>query len=270
MLIVADENIPFVREAFGGVGEVRTMPGREIVCDAVRDAELLLVRSTTRVDAALLDGSGVHFVATATIGTDHVDLTHLRDRGIAFASAPGSNAESVAEYIVAALMELADRRGTRLSGATIGIVGAGNVGGRVARNARALGMSVLLNDPPLAETARARGAVADLGSTSPSCRPLDALLDADYLSFHVPLERRGPHPTFHLADAEFVGRMRRGAGLLNTARGAVVDNAALHRAARIRPPWWCCAGCVGGRTDDKCSAAGARWDWHGAHCGLFV
>ena len=128
MNIVADPNIPFVQEAFGPLGEVRLVPGREITAGAARDADVLLVRSITPVNAALLDGSQVKFVATATIGIDHVDQEHLLRRGIGFASAQGSNANSVAEYIVAAILEIAHRQKFRLRDKTIGVIGVGNVG----------------------------------------------------------------------------------------------------------------------------------------------
>ncbi len=216
MKIVVDENIPFAKEAFGQLGRVVTRPGRQISRDDLRDAELLVVRSVTRVTADLLDGTPVRFVGTCTIGTDHVDQAYLAERGVAFASAPGSNAESVAEYVVSALLTLAERHGFQLAGRTLGVVGVGNVGSRVARNAAALGLKVLLNDPPLQ---RATG--------DPKFRPLDELLQADFLTLHVPLTRTGPDPTWHLVDGRLLQRLRPDAFLLNTSRGAVVDNAAL-------------------------------------------
>lgn len=226
MIVVADQNIVFAREAFESLGEVRLMRGREMTPAAVRDAALLLVRSVTPVNRALLEGSAVRFVATATIGTDHVDTEHLREAGVAFAAAPGSNANSVAEYITAALLVLARRQGEPLEGRTIGIVGAGNVGSRVAEKVRALGMRARLNDPPL------RRATGDT-----KYRPLEELMDCDFITLHVPLERGGPDPTWHLAGADFLARMRPEAVLLNSSRGAVVDNGALLktlRAGRLR------------------------------------
>jgi len=219
MKIVADENIPLVKLAFGSFGEVETMPGRMIRPEAVRDAEVLLVRSITKVDAALLSGSRVRFVGTATIGVDHVDREWLKREGIGFASAPGSNAESVAEYVVAALLVLAERMNVSLAGKSLGIVGVGNVGSRVARNARALGMRVLLNDPPLK---RATGDARYL--------TLEETLQADIVSLHVPLTREGPDRTWHLADEDFFRRMRPGSVFINTSRGAVADSGALMKA----------------------------------------
>ena len=216
MLIVADENIPFVREAFGGLGEIRLMAGRAMTRAAVREAEILLVRSVTKINEALLAGSKVRFVGTATIGTDHVDRAWLTDEGIRFAAAPGSNADSVAEYMVAALLVMAERQGEPLAGRTLGIVGVGNVGSRVERMARALGMEPALNDPPLAER-----------SGDAKYRPLEELYDCDFITLHVPLEESGKYPTMHLADWAFFERMRVDAVVVNSARGAVADNAAL-------------------------------------------
>ena len=221
MRIVADPNIPFVREAFGPLGEVRLVPGREITASAVRDADALLVRSVTPVNAALLDGSAVKFVATATIGTDHIDLGYLSAKGIGFASAQGSNANSVAEYVVAAMLEMARRRKFRLRDKTLGVIGVGHVGSRVIRNAEALGMRVLANDPP-----RARGKKA-----TPFV-PLESLLaEADIITLHVPLTREGADATFHLFDKDRLSLLKnRQPILINTSRGAVVDNPALLKA----------------------------------------
>ncbi|MFH0965799.1 MAG: 4-phosphoerythronate dehydrogenase [Planctomycetota bacterium] len=225
MRIVADENIPFAREAFGQLGDVTLAAGRLITPGAVRDAELLFVRSVTRVDAALLTGSRVRFVATATIGTDHVDTGYLASQGISFAYAPGSNANSVAEYVTAALLVLAGRKGWTLAGRSIGIVGAGNVGSAVARKAGALGMRALRNDPPLA---RGRGPAGFV--------ELAQALDADIVTLHVPLTKSGPDRTFHLVNGEFLARMRPDATLINTSRGAVTDTSALLESlARGRP-----------------------------------
>lgn len=216
MKIIVDENIPYGREAFSRLGEVITLPGRAISPVDVRDAELLLVRSITKVNAALLEGSSVRFVATATIGEDHIDKTWLAAKGIGFSSAPGCNANSVGEYIVAALLHLAAKHGLSLEGMSLGVVGVGNVGSNVARKAAALGMTVVLNDPPLAEsTGDAR------------YRPLEEVLACDFVTTHVPLTKAGPHRTVHLVDEHAISRMKPGSFLLNTARGPVVDNGAL-------------------------------------------
>ncbi|HUJ11794.1 MAG TPA: 4-phosphoerythronate dehydrogenase PdxB [Verrucomicrobiae bacterium] len=221
MKIVADPNIPFVREAFGALGEIFFVPGRQIAATITRDADLLLIRSVTPVNSALLDGSHVRFVATATIGTDHVDLDYLRSRGIGFASAAGSNANSVAEYIVAAMLELARRHKFRLRDKTLGVIGVGNVGSRVVRCAQALGMHVLPNDPP-----RQRA------ENLPQFVSLKRILaEADIITTHVPLTREGPDATFHLFDKDRIAALEADRPfLMNTARGVVMENRSLLKA----------------------------------------
>jgi erythronate-4-phosphate dehydrogenase len=215
--IVADANIPFATEYFGPLGEVRRVAGRGLTPETVRDADMLLVRSVTRVGRELLEGSPVRFVGSATAGVEHVDQPWLAAHGIAFAHAPGSNAESVAQYVAWALVWAARRTLARpLSRGSIGIVGVGQCGSRVERIARALGMEVALCDPPLA---RATG--------DPKYRPLAELLDCDYLTLHVPLTTDGPDATANLIDAGALSRMKSGAMLINTSRGDVVDEAAL-------------------------------------------
>lgn len=225
MLIVADENIPFAEETFGAYGTVLCLPGRTLSAEDARDADALLVRSVTQVGRSLLEGSGVQFVGSATIGTDHVDAEWLREAGIAFAHAPGSNAGSVAEYVLAALLRLATRRGEALAGRTVGVVGCGNVGGEVARRLEALGACVLRCDPPLAEAADARGEAHGFVSLS------EVLTTCDTITLHTPLTREGAHATRHLIGARELAALRPGAWLLNTSRGEVLDNTAL--AARL-------------------------------------
>lgn len=217
--IVADPNIPFVQQCFCHLGSVRLIPGRQMTRQDLRDAQVLLVRSVTRVDQRLLDGTDIRFVGTATIGFEHVDIDYLNSRGIAFASAPGSNANSVAEYVVAALLELGQRYQMTLKGQSIGIVGVGHVGSLVARKCKALGMNVLLNDPPLARSTGDR-----------VYRPIEELYDCDILTFHVPLTFTGQDKTFHIIDRVLLDSLRSGVILINTSRGAVHDTDALKRA----------------------------------------
>lgn len=219
MRVVVDKNNPLVGEAFRQFGEVQASATREITKETVRDAGMIIIRSETKVTKDLLDGSKVKFVGTATIGTDHVDLEYLRSRGIGFASAPGSNANSVAEYFVGAMLTLAKRKGFALSGKTLGVVGVGNVGSKIVRNARALGMKVLQNDPPLARKTK-----------DPDYLPLDELMDAEIVTLHVPLTKTGSDPTYHLFDGSRIKKMKKGAILINTSRGAVVDGEALKNA----------------------------------------
>ncbi len=217
--------MPFAREAFATLGEVLVKEERGIDAADVRDADILAVRSTTRVDQALLAGSRVRFVGTATIGTDHMDIPWLEQQGIAWCFAPGCNANSVAEYVTAALLVLAHRHGLTLAGRTIGVIGVGNVGSRVAGKARALGLRVLENDPPRQRAAEAEG-------RPHAFVPLERLLaESDIVTLHVPLTRGGPDPTWQLANAAFFARLRPGAVFINAARGAVVNSDALLTAA---------------------------------------
>ena len=216
MRIVADENIPYAQEAFSAFGEVRLLSGREITAHQLRDADALLVRSITPVNQALLEGTRIRFVGTATIGTDHVDEAYLSAQHLAFAFAPGCNANSVGEYIAAALLVVAERHGLTLGGSSLGIIGHGNAGKATEAKARALGMQVVLHDPPRAEQ-----------TGDNRYESLDAVLACDFISLHVPLTRNGPHPTYHLVDESFLQAMAPHAFLLNSARGPVVDNLAL-------------------------------------------
>lgn len=224
MKIIADENIPCVTEAFSTLGDVTLLSGRSMQANDVQDADVLLVRSVTRVDQELLAGSQVRFVGSATIGFDHIDRDYLESRGIGFATAPGSNAVSAAEYVVSCVLQLAGQCGFDPAGKTAGIVGCGNVGSRVRERLTVLGMRCLVNDPPL----QAAGSHNDYVG-------LDAIFDADIVTLHVPLTRSGDWPTLHLADRDFLGKLKHNAILVNTARGAVVDNAALNELLVVRP-----------------------------------
>ena len=220
LTILVDENVPYAHESFGMLGTVRTAPGRHITASDLRDVDVLIVRSVTRVDEALLARSPVRFVGTATIGCDHIDVDYLTSRGIAFASAPGSNANSVAEYVTAALLLSAQARGKTVEGSTLAVVGVGNVGTRVVDKAQALGMRCLLNDPPRRRLTRDSKFV-----TLP-----EALAMADYVTIHVPLVHGGLDRTADMVRGSFLSAMRPGAVFLNTSRGAVVDEAALAAA----------------------------------------
>jgi len=223
--IIADENIPYVKEVFSHLGGVQCCPGRKMSREIVADAEILLVRSVTPVNEKLLKNSTVRFVGTATIGTDHVDLDYLKKRGIHFMSAAGSNSNSVAEYVVAALLVLAEKYGWQLEEKTIGIIGVGNVGSKVALKAKALGLKVLGNDPPLQREGKGEGFVS----------LEEVLAEADIVTCHVPLSYSGQDATYHMINQKTLDQIREGTAFFNTARGAVVDSealkSALHRKA---------------------------------------
>ncbi len=221
MKIVADGNIPFVRECFSSIGEVKVVDGRQITPESVHDVDILLVRSITPVNEKLLAGSKVKFVATATIGFEHVDVDYLKSRNISFASAPGSNANSVAEYIVAALLSVGTKHKITLEGKSIGIVGVGNVGSNVAKKCLALGMRVKLNDPPLSRQ-----------TGDPKYQPLQELFGCDFITLHTPLTFEGGDKTFHLAEEKFFASLKPGCVFINTSRGGVHDTVALKAAIR--------------------------------------
>lgn len=215
--LLVDQNIPLAQEVLGCFGEIRLAPGREISSASIQDADALLVRSITRVDRSLLEGSRIRFVGTATIGTDHIDLEWLRQAGIAFADAAGCNACSVAEYVVAALLEIESMRQISVEGQTLGVVGVGNVGSRVVQYARNLGMKVLCCDPPRVEKEGLKDYVS-----------LETILDqSDVVTFHTPLTREGPHPTYHLLSSDNIASLKAGAVVINTSRGSVIEGKAL-------------------------------------------
>lgn len=217
MKILVDENMPYARELFSRLGEVTAVPGRPIPVDALTDADALMVRSVTKVNAELLDGKGIKFVGTATAGTDHVDDAYLQSAGVAFSAAPGCNAIAVVEYVFSSLLMLAERDGFELKDRTIGIVGVGNVGSRLQTRLEAWGVRTLPCDPPRAD----RGDEGNFVS-------LETLVqEADVITFHTPLFKSGEYKTLHLADEALISRLKPGAILINACRGPVVDNNAL-------------------------------------------
>lgn len=217
MKILVDENMPYAQALFSRLGEVQSVPGRPIPEVALTGADALMVRSVTKVNAGLLAGTPVKFVGTATAGTDHVDSEWLSSAGIGFSAAPGCNAIAVVEYVFSALLMLAEREGFALQDRTVGIVGVGNVGGRLQKRLEALGIKTLLCDPPR----------ADQGDDE-AFLPLETLVqEADILTFHTPLFKDGPYKTLHLADESLLRRLKPGTILINACRGPVVDNAAL-------------------------------------------
>ncbi|TNF35292.1 MAG: 4-phosphoerythronate dehydrogenase [Gammaproteobacteria bacterium] len=225
--IVADSALQDVTEAFARFGDVVTLPGRAIDAAAVRDAEVLLVRSVTPVTAKLIASSRLRFVATATSGVDHLEIAALEAAGIQWAHAPGCNALAVAEYVAGCLAWLAQQTGQSLCGKSLGIMGLGQTGSRVAAMADALGMTVRWFDPFV-----------------PAARPdwqklakADELLACDVLSLHVPLISEGVYPTHHWLDASRLARLPAHSWLINACRGAVVDNHALlqHLQQHDRP-----------------------------------
>ena len=216
MLIVADENIPLLDAFFAGFGDIRRVPGRSIDRATVEQADVLLVRSVTNVNRALLEGSKVRFVGTCTIGTDHLDLDYFNEAGICWSSAPGCNARGVVDYVLGSLMTLAEIEGVDLTQRTYGVVGAGEVGGRLIKVLKGLGWNVKVCDPP--RQAAEGGDYVSLEQIIEQC---------DVISLHTPLTRSGDSATWHLFDQQRLQQLKQGAWLINAARGPVVDNAAL-------------------------------------------
>jgi len=214
--LIVDENIAFPKEAFSQFGEVTLYGGRKITNDLLRDAGVLIVRSITKVDKNLLENTKVKFVGTATIGTDHIDLSYLKEKGIAFADAQGCNANSVAEYVFTALSKITAERKLSLKEMSIGVIGVGNVGSKVVNFAETVGLKVFKNDPPKERAGIGSGYVS-----------LDEALTADIVTFHVPLNKEGIDKTFHLLDEKRLSDLKEGTILFNTSRGPVVDNIAL-------------------------------------------
>ncbi|GAA5190931.1 4-phosphoerythronate dehydrogenase [Ferrimonas gelatinilytica] len=226
MNLLADENMAALTPLFAPLGRLRALPGRDISATDMADVEALLVRSVTRVDASLLAAAPkLRFVGTATIGTDHLDLAALSERGIRWANAPGCNAEAVGEWVLQALLVLALRSGRALRDCTLGIVGVGNTGSAVLRRLKALGVRVLCCDP-------LRQAAGDSGPWF----SLDQLLaQCDGITLHVPLVEGGANATRALLDQQRLAQLGEGAWLLNASRGEVIDNRALVAEKRRRP-----------------------------------
>ena len=221
--IVADDKIPFLAESpLARLTELIRLPGGAISRDDLRNADALITRTRTKCNAALLDGTAVRLIATATIGYDHIDTAYCAAHNILWRNAPGCNAASVAQYIASLLLIHEETKDDPLAGKTIGIVGVGNVGTRVAKVAETLGMRVLLNDPPR-ERKEGSSAFVSLEQIQE---------EADFITFHVPLLRDGSDRTFHLAGAPFFAALKRTPFLINSSRGEVTDNEALKTALR--------------------------------------
>ncbi|MFT4764734.1 MAG: erythronate-4-phosphate dehydrogenase [Oleispira sp.] len=228
MQIVADENIPLLEQFFSEFGEIRKVAGRTMTSEDVKDADILLVRSVTKVNEALIANSPVKFIGTCTIGTDHIDLGYLEtlnqqrsannQQTIAFSSAPGCNAEAVVDYVLSAVSVLIDKRDQIFQDISVGIIGVGNVGLRLRGRLEAMGVTVIAVDP--------FKAAEDVGELS----SLDDALKADVVSLHIPItsiEEAAEHATYHLINEQRLQQMQPNACLINTCRGSVVDNTAL-------------------------------------------
>lgn len=220
MKIIIDDKIPYIKGALEPFAEVLYLPGNKTTPEIVKEADAIITRTRTNCNENLLAGSRVKFIATATIGYDHIDTEWCERSGITWTNAPGCNSDSVAQYIASALMALAEKKNFSLREKTIGIVGVGNVGSKVARLCEIFGMKVLLNDPPRVRTEGLKGFVE-----------LDDILEnADIISLHVPLNMEGADRTYHLAGASFFAAAKKKPIIINSCRGEVTDTAALKSA----------------------------------------
>lgn len=213
MIIIADDKIPYLRGVLEPFAEVVYVPGDRINNSILKNADALLTRTRTRCNEALLKGTSVQFIGTATIGYDHIDTDWCEKQGIVWKSAPGCNASSVNQYIASALVTLSDRLGFSLKDRVLGVVGVGNVGTRVVRTGELLGMQVYLCDPPRVRSESSCGFISLEG----------ILRECDIITFHVPLNRSGVDRTYHIIDSELLARVNPGTIVINTSRGEVAD-----------------------------------------------
>jgi len=222
MKIVADENIPFLKGVLEPYADVVYLPGKEISSGIVKDADALIIRTRTICNKELLEGSSVKFIASATIGFDHIDDKYCKKQGISWTNAPGCNSSSVQQYIAAVLVHVFKKHNLRAADLTLGVIGVGNVGSKVADLGNLLGMKVILNDPP-----RER-----LEESAIFTELFDLIHRADIVTLHVPLIFSGPDKTFHMVNNQFLHCLKHDCLLINTSRGSIVDEPALKQALK--------------------------------------
>lgn len=214
--ILADAHIPYLKGVAEQFGETEYLPGNQFSAEAIKDKDVLIVRTVTHFGEEILKGSSVKLICSATIGYDHIDTAYCDTHGVAWRTAPGCNADSVEQYVTASLMFLAQKQGFKLNDKTIGIVGVGNVGSRVDAACKKLGMKTLLNDPPR-EAKEGKGQFVDLETI---------LRESDIITLHTPLIKSGEYKTFHLGDSAFFDKLEKCPIIINSCRGGVVDNTA--------------------------------------------
>ena len=223
MKIIIDDKIPYIKGAFEDVAEVIYLPGSKTTPEIVKDAHAIVTRTRTICNEKLLKNSSVKFIATATIGYDHIDTEYCDSVGIKWTNAPGCNSKSVEQYIASTLMVLAERKNLQLKDVCMGVVGVGNVGSKVAKVCKLLGMKVLLNDPP---RERAEGSDAFVSLQQ-------IMAEADIISLHVPLNMKGEDATFHLGNEKFLSALKRKPILINSCRGEVIETNAVKAALKL-------------------------------------
>lgn len=225
MKIVADKNIPFLKGVAEKYGEVEYLAGADFTKDAIADADALIVRTVTHFDESILKGSSVKLICTATIGYDHIDTDYCDRNNIIWKNAPGCNSSSVQQYVASALIMMSRLKGFDLTTKTIGIVGVGNVGKKVAAISKTLGMQVLLNDPLR----------ADIEGNEKFVSLEQIMKESDIITFHTPLTKEGKYKTYHLADTDFFQNLEKMPIVINSARGGIIDTQAAKEA--IKKGW---------------------------------
>lgn len=222
MKIIADKNIPFLKGVGEAFGEMTYLAGAEFTKESIKDADALIVRTVTHFDEAILAGSKVKLICSATIGYDHIDTEYCDKTGIVWKNAPGCNSGSVQQYIASVLITLSKQKGFSLKGKTIGVVGVGNVGKKVSVICEVLGMRVLKNDPPR-ELAEGSNEFTDIETIK---------READFITFHTPLTKDGEYKTYHLADDSFFNSLAKQPYIINSARGGIIETEAIKKAIK--------------------------------------
>lgn len=222
--VVADDKIPFLKGALEPFADVVYVAGSKITNDILFDADALLIRTRTKCTESLLEGTKIKFIGTATIGFDHIDTHYCDQNHIFWTNAPGCNSSSVQQYVTSALLKISADQNFSLKNKILGIIGVGNVGLKVEKIARTIGMNVLLNDPPRARTEGIRN-FSSLNMV---------LAESDIITVHVPLNLSGEDYTYHLFEEESLSRIKRGAWFINSSRGEVADTLELKSALQCR------------------------------------
>lgn len=218
--IIADDKIPFLKGVLEPFACIEYLNYNQITNEKLKDADALLIRTRTKCNQELLDGTNVKFIATATIGFDHIDTKYCEANNIKWLNAPGCNSASVMQYFSSAILSLANKKNISLKNKTLGIIGVGNVGSKVEHFAKSIGMKVLLNDPPR-ERVEGKDKFVSLE---------ELISKSDLISFHVPLYKEGIDKTFHLADEKFFNKFENAKIIINTARGEVINTSALKKS----------------------------------------
>jgi erythronate-4-phosphate dehydrogenase len=226
--IIADDKIPFLKGVLEQYADIQYLPGGKITSKDVKNADVVITRTRTVCNEALLRSSNVQLITTATIGYDHIDTEYCDRAGIKWVNAPGCNSGSVQQYITAAIVSLIREKELNINDLTLGVIGVGNVGSKVAATAEALGMKVLRNDPPRKERE------SESNSQEFFIELDDLLTDSDIVTCHVPLEKESKYPTYHLANEAFFAKMKDKSVFINSSRGSVVDSQALKQAAKTK------------------------------------